>query len=180
MQSDSSSKPFGVMGYFETPAELYHACEEIRREGYDRFDAHTPYPVHGLEKAMKLPPSKLGWIALFGGIIGLLSAIAMTYYMSVDYEQNISGKEVFSYQAYIPIFFEATILLAALGTFFGLWGLNQLPMYSHPTFSHPSFVRATDDAFFVSIEAADPRYDSAKTKAFLEKLGAKEVMEVAA
>jgi hypothetical protein len=180
MQSDSpKAKPYGVMGYFETPGDLYHACEELRREGYDRFDAHTPFPVHGLERAMQLPPSKLPYIALVMGALGLFSAIWMTYYMSTDYIQNISGKESFSYQAYVPIYFEFTVLLSALGCFFGLWGLNKLPTFFHPTMTHPSFVRASDDAFFVSIEANDPRYDAVKTKAFLENLGAKEVMEVA-
>lgn len=180
MQSDrpQATKPFGVMGYFETPGDLYHACEKLKEEGYLHYDAHTPFPVHGLEKAMGLPPSKLPWIALAMGTFGLLGAIWLTWYCSTDYALNISGKEAFSWQAYVPIYFELTVLCTAFGCFFGTWGLNKLPTYFHPTMQHPSFGRATDDAFFISIEAKDPRYDAKKTMALLEKLGAKEVMEV--
>lgn len=172
-------KPFGTMGYFHTPAELYKACEELRDSGYRRFDAHTPFPVHGLERAMGLPPTKLPWAVLACGTLGLLSGLALVYYVSVDYPLNISGKPSFSWQAYIPILFELTVLISGFGCFFGLWTFCKLPMFYHPTFTHPSFVRASDDVFFISVEASDPKYDAVKTRELLEKLGANEVMEVA-
>jgi len=170
---------FGMMGYFTTPADLYHACEELRDAGYTSFDAHTPFPVHGLEKAMGLPRNKFPLMVFGGGIAGLSGAIALAYYtQAVWYPQNISGKQPFSYQAYIPIFFELTVLLAGLTCFFGLWAWLRLPTPFHPTFQHPSFHRHSDDLFFVSVEATDPKYDREKTKAMLEKLGVKELQEV--
>lgn len=170
---------FGMMGWFKTPGELYHACEELRDAGFSRFDAHTPFPVHGLEKAMGLPPTKFPYLVLGGGLTGLAFAISLAYYtQAVDYPQNISGKLPFSYQAYIPIFFELTVLLAGLTCFFGLWAWLKLPSPYHPTFAHPSFHRHSDDAFFIAIEAADPKYDAEKTKAMLEKLGCLELQEV--
>ena len=178
LENQQGGTPFGLMGYFETPAGLYHACEELKQKGYKRFDAHTPFPVHGLEKAMGLPPSILPWIVITMAAIGLSSAVGLTWYVCNDYPMNISGKEAFSWQAYIPVYFELTILFSAFGCFFGMWGLNQLPTFWHPSMTHPSFPRATDDAFFVCVEASDPLYDAHKTKAILEKLGAREVMEV--
>lgn len=173
------SELFGLMGYFLTPADLYHACEELRDAGYTEFDAHTPFPVHGLEKAMGLPRTKFPLLVFGGGIAGLAGAIALAWYtQAVWYPQNISGKQPFSYQAYIPIFFELTVLLAGLTTFFGLWAWLKLPTFFHPTFQHPSFHRHSDDAFFISVEAKDPKFDREKTKAMLEKLGAKELQEV--
>lgn len=170
-----------LMGYFKTPAELYHACEELRDAGYKRFDAHTPFPVHGLERAMGLPPTKFPFLVLAGGVGGLVGAISLAYYtQAVDYPQNISGKLPFSYQAYIPIFFELTVLAAGLTCFFGLWAWLKLPSPYHAAFSHPSFHRHSDDLFFIAVEAADPKYDSEKTKAMLEKLGALELEEVRA
>jgi hypothetical protein len=170
---------FGLMGYFETPAELYKACEALRDAGYQRFDAHTPFPVHGLEKAMGIRPTRFPWLVLGGGVTGLVSAIALAWYtQAIDYPLNISGKPAFSYQAYIPVFFEITILLAALTCFFGLWAVNGLPRFFHPTFTHPSFHRATDDAFFLSVESADPKFDRAATKKLLADLGARELEEV--
>jgi len=178
---------YGVMGYFETPAELYHACEELRDAGFKDFDAQTPFPVHGLEKAMGLRPTKLPWFVLGGGLTGLSSAVLLTWYCNWDYPINISGKYAFSYQVYIPIYFELTILLTALTCFFGLWIICKLPMFFHATMTHKAFPRTTDDAFFLCVEAIDPKFvrsedakdgDAPDTKSILEKLGAKEVEEV--
>ena len=176
-----SGEVFALMGLFDSPAEITHACEALRDAGYKHFDAHTPFAVHGLEKAMGLPPSKLPFIVLGGGITGLLSAIALAYWtQAVDYPLVIGGKLPFSYQAYIPIFFEFTVLFSAFATFFGMWGLNQLPTYYHPVHSYPSFHRASDDAFIVSVEARDPKFDMKKTRELLEKLGAREIGAVEA
>jgi hypothetical protein len=169
-----------LMGWFETPAELFKACETLRDAGYQRFDAHTPFAVHGLEQAMGLRPSRLPWIVLGGGLFGLFGSVLLAWYtQAVDYPQNISGKEAFSFQAYVPVFFELTVLCAAFACFFGMWIMNRLPRFSHPAHSHPSFHRATDDAFFISVEAADPRFDRAATKKMLAALGARELVEVA-
>ncbi len=179
--SKGASAPiYGIAGWFETPAELYHACEALRDAGYQRFDAHTPFPVHGLEKAMGLRPTRFPWLVLCGGLTGLTFALALAYFTQViDYPLNISGKQSWSYQAYIPVFFELTILFSGLTCFFGLWAVNGLPRFHHPTVNHPSFHRATDDAFFVSVEAEDPRFDRAETRSMLEGLGAREVEELA-
>lgn len=169
-----------LMGWYETPAELYRACEALRDAGYRRFDAHTPFAVHGLEHAMGLRPSRLPWIVLGGGLFGLFGSVALAWYtQGYDYPQNISGKEAFSFQAYVPVFFELTVLCAAFAAFFGLWAMNRLPRFSHPVHAHPSFPRATDDAFFISVEAADPEYDSVATRRLLAGLGARELQEVA-
>jgi hypothetical protein len=175
-----AEKVFGLMGYFLTPGDLYHACETLRDAGYREFDAHTPFPVHGLEKAMGLPKTKFPLLVFGAGVAGLAGAIALAYYTQhIDYPQNISGKLPFSYQAYIPIFFELTVLAAGLTCFFGLWAWLRLPTFFHPTMTHPSFHRHTDDAFFISVEAKDPKFDRQKTREVLEKLGAHELMEVA-
>jgi hypothetical protein len=129
---------------------------------------------------MALPPSKLPWLVLCGGATGLLSAVALAYYtQGVWYNHIISGKEPFSYQAFVPIFFELTVLLSALTCFVSVWALPKLPTFFHPTMTHPAFPRATDDAFLISVEARDPRYDAAKTRRLLEKLGAQDVQEIA-
>jgi hypothetical protein len=173
------SKPYGLVGWFETPAKLYHACEKLRDEGYKAFDAYTPFPVHGLEHAMGLKPSKMPWISLAGGVLGLSLCIWLAYFtQGLWYPHNVGGKPPFTFIVYVPIFFELTVLFAAFFTFFGVWAINQLPMFFHPVMQHPSFHRATDDRFFVSVEARDEKFDAAHTRALLEKLGAQEVSEV--
>lgn len=178
--TSKATEVHALMGWFETPAELYQACEALRDAGYQRFDAHTPFPVHGLENAMGLRPSRLPWIVLGGGLFGLIGSILLAWYtQAIDYPQNISGKAAFSFQAYVPVFFELTVLCAAFSCFFGMWIMNRLPRFFHPTQTHPSFHRATDDAFFISVEAADARFDRAATKRLLASLGARELCEVA-
>ncbi len=169
---------WGTMALFETPADLYHACEELRDAGYKDIDAMTPFPVHGLEKALALPPTKLPWFVLAGGATGLSSGIALTWYVNWDYPLNISGKVPFSYHVYIPVYFELTVLLSALTCFVMLWALCKVPTFFHATMRHKSFARSSDDGFFVTIEATDPKYDAAEVKKLLEKLGAKEIEEV--
>jgi hypothetical protein len=174
------ARPFALVGWFKTPTELYHACEQLRDAGYKHFDAHTPFPVHGLEKAMGLPPSRLPWVVLCCGIIGGLSGLALQMWtMGVDYPLNVSGKPFYAIPAYIPITFELTVLLSAFGCFFGMWGMNRLPSFFHPVMQHPTFHRFSDDRFFISVEAKDPKYDLAATTKLLEAAGGQELQEVA-
>src|SRR5262245_45837857 len=92
-----ATQPYALVGYVEKPADLYHACEKLRDEGYKHFDAHTPFPVHGLEKAMGIPPSKLPWVVLTAGIMGLTGVIALAYYtQAMAYPHVIGGKPAFS------------------------------------------------------------------------------------
>lgn len=169
---------WGMMGLFETPADLYHACEGLRDAGYKDIDALTPFPVHGLEKALAIKPTPLPWYSLTGAATGLSSGVALTYYVAIDYPINISGKPSFSWHIYVPVYFELTILLTALFTFVAIWGLSRLPTFFHAAMRHKSFPRSSDDGFFITVEATDPKYHAEKTKKLLEKLGATEIEEV--
>jgi hypothetical protein len=173
------SRPFALVGSFATPAALTHACEGLRDAGYRNFDAHTPFPVHGLDRAMGLKPSPLGWIVLACGLTGGAGAFTLQWWVhTLGYAQNISGKPFFAFQAYVPITFELTVLFAAFGTFLGVWGLSRLPRLFHPVMQHPAFARATDDRFLISVEADDPKFDHEKTRALLVALGDADVAEV--
>lgn len=175
-----TQKPFALVGFYDTPAQLYTACEKLRDGGYKKFDAHTPFAVHGLERAMGLGPSRLPWIVLACGFTGFLLGVGMQWWtMAVDYPLNIAGKALFPWQAYVPITFETTVLLSAFGCFFGMWGLNMLPTYFHPVMQHPSFHKATDDKFFIAVEAKDPKFDASSTRKLLEETGCQELLEVA-
>jgi mono/diheme cytochrome c family protein len=94
---------------------------------------------------------------------------------AVDYPFLISGKPLFSLPANIPVTFELIVLFAGLTAFFGNIILNRLPQFSHATFAVERFKRATCDGFFISIDAADPKFDEAATRALLESNGAAEI-----
>jgi len=167
---------FGALAEFATPAELYHACEGVRDAGYTRWDAHAPFPVHGLERAMGLKASLLPWVVLVMGLGGAATGMGLQGWVStIAYPLVISGKPFFSWPAFIPITFELGVLGGAFGAVLGMLAMNQLPTLHHPLFSSKAFERASDDGFFISIESWDPQFDRDRTVDLLRRLGAKEV-----
>ncbi len=174
-----AEKPFAVVASFDGPEKLLRALEELRDLGFRDFDAHTPFPVHGIERAMGLRDSKVPYLSLAGGALGLLGGVALQVWtMGYDYPLNLSGKPYVAWQAYVPISFETTILLTAFGTFFGMWALNGLPRFFHPVMQADAFPKASDDRFLVSVESSDPRFDLEKVRGLLEGKGASTVEEV--
>lgn len=179
--SPSSQDPrlWGVLAEFDSAERLIRASEKVRDAGFQKWDSHTPYPVHGLDKSMGINPTLLPWLVLGGGIAGALGGLLMQWWTNaVDYKFVIAGKPFFSLPANIPIAFETTMLLAALVAVFGMFGLNMLPRLNHPLFSSDRFKRATDDGFFISIEADDAMFDLEKTTAMLIESGGQNVEEI--
>jgi len=165
-----------LVAEFDTPAEIVEAAGKVADAGYRDFDAHTPFPIHGLDRAMKVPSSKLGWIVFAHGLAGGLFAFWLQWWTSaVDYPLIIGGKPYFAYQAFVPITFALTILFSAFGSVFGMLFLNRLPRWHHPVLAHPEFRRSTDDRFFLSIESTDPKFDANKTRSLLEQIGGKHI-----
>ncbi len=164
---------FGLVAEFETPGALYRACEEVRDAGFIRWDAHSPFPVHGLDRAMGQGRSLLPWIVLAGALAGGAGGFALqTWVHSLASPLVISGKPLFAWQAYVPVTFELAVLGGALGAVLGMFALNRLPRHHHPLFSSALFERASVDRFFVSIDADDPRFDARATPALLRSAGA--------
>jgi hypothetical protein len=167
---------YGALAEFKTPADLYVACERVRDAGYTRWDAHSPFPVHGLDGAMGIRRSKLPWIVLVLALGGAATGFALQTWVHMSaYPLTISGKPFFAWPAFVPITFELGVLGGALGAVFGMFGLNQLPRHNHPLFESARFARFSDDAFFISIEAADPKFDSNQTTRLLAGVGASHV-----
>jgi hypothetical protein len=169
-------RPFGLLAEFETPADLVRAAEAIRDQGFKKWDCYTPFPVHGLDGAMGLRDTRLPWVVLAGGITGCATAFLMQWWMNaVDYPLVISGKPLFSVPANIPIAFELTVLFSALAAFVSMFLFNGLPQFYHPTFRSERFRQVTNDKFFVTIDATDPRFEVEKTEALLLSLGSTHV-----
>lgn len=171
-----SKRPVLLLAEFASAHDVLHAANGIREAGYVRWDAHTPFPVHGMDRAMGLRDSSLGWIVLVCAITGLASAFWMMHWMNgIDYPLVVGDKPPgapYSLPAMIPIIFELTILLSAFGAVFGMLGLNGLPRYHHPIFESDRFLSATSDKFFISIEANDRRFEAETTRALLERMNA--------
>lgn len=160
-----------ILAEFDSPESIMHAAEKVRDAGYQKWDVHTPYPLHGMDAAMGLPDSRLGWIVLVMALTGLSAGAGLIIWANgIEYPIIIGGKPPISIPSMVPICFELTILFSALGCFFGMLGLNQLPRHNHPVFESERFKGFSTDKFFISVEAADPKFDVARTRAFLEGL----------
>ena len=168
----ASTRLAGFLVEFETPGDILTAAAKVRDAGYTRWDAHTPFPVHGMDVAMGLRATRLPWIVMLGGTVGCLTGLGLQWWTNaVNYAFKISGKPFWSIPANIPITFEITVLFSAFAAFLSMLILNGLPQFHHPVFSSERFRRATQDRFFLSVEASDPRFNEGSTLAFLRELG---------
>jgi hypothetical protein len=166
---NTGKRPLLYLAEYETTSDVLHAAEKVREKGYERWDVHTPFPIHGMDRAMGLRDSPVGWIVLVSGLTGCLTAFLLMWWTNgVDYPIIIGGKPGFSLPSMIPVMFELTVLLSAFGAVFGMLGLNQLPKHHHPIFYSPNFERCSDDKFFISVDAADPAFDLEDTREMLE------------
>jgi hypothetical protein len=172
----------GLYGYlvsFDNVDQLLAGARKVRDAGYTKWDAHTPFVVHGLDSAMGIRPTKLPYVVFAGGFTGCATGILLQWFTNVfDYPFLISGKPLFSLPANIPVAFELTILFSAIGALVGMLAFNGLPQLYHPLHTSRSFKRATNDHFFISVEADDPNFDQDTTRKLLESLGGSDVEEV--
>ena len=170
---------YGLMAEFESAQALFDAAKKVGEAGYTKTDAFSPFPIHGLHEALGFKERMVAPVVLMGGISGALAGYGLQYWTSVmDWPMNIGGRPYHSWVSFIPVTFEVTILLSAFAAVFGMLALNGLPQPYHPVFNVERFSRASQDAFFLAIEADDPKFDGAKTRQFLSSLNAKAVVQV--
>ncbi|MFA4924571.1 MAG: quinol:electron acceptor oxidoreductase subunit ActD [Ignavibacteriaceae bacterium] len=176
----SERKLFGITVLFHTPDEIIHAASKVREAGYKNYDVHTPYPLHGMDAAMNLKPSKLGYITLAFGLFGAAFALLFMYWaMSIDYPMIIGGKPFFALPAFIPITFEVTVLLATLATVISMLAFFfKFPFNSHPLHDTPYMKAVSSDKYGICIEADDVLFDLEKVKALYKELNGQNITEI--
>jgi hypothetical protein len=163
----------GLLAEFSDPGALVHAAQQMRRDGFTRVDAFSPFPIHGMDRALGLGPSLLGYIVFAGGAAGLASGYLLQWWTSaVDYSINISNKPFFAIEPSIPIIFELTVLFSAATAVIGMLALNRLPRPYNPLFNSDRFGRVTDDGFFLHVGAGDGGKDDAAIANALYAAGA--------
>ena len=176
-----AAQPYGLIASFDTTPALYKAAQKVRDAGYRNWDCITPFPVHGLDKAMGVKRSIVPRISLVGGLTGFCTGMSLIYYTDAfDYPLVVGGKPLFSPMFAFPVSYELTILFTAFATIIGMFIVNGLPMHYHPVLKYDQIRRGMDDTFLLVIEARDPRFNSANTKALLEQAGGKNIKELEA
>ncbi|PYJ10021.1 MAG: DUF3341 domain-containing protein [Verrucomicrobia bacterium] len=168
MRTPSGNKVYGMGAEYPSASALYEAAKRVRDAGFKRWDVHSPFPIHGMDEAMGLGKSWLSAAVLGGGITGLLTAAVLTFGPSwIIYPPTVP--------AFFPIMFELTVLFSAFTAFFAMLLMNGLPRWYHPIFNWQRFSRATNDGFFLVIEARDPRFTELEARELLEQSGGQHV-----
>lgn len=162
----------GTAGIFETEAQVLKAAAHVRSLGFTKFDAITPYPVHGMEEACGIKRSWIPYVAFVMGVLGCSSGWLLTWWTSaVNWPLNIGGKPFHSLPAFIPIMFELTILFSALSSVAALFYACGLPRVNPPII-HPDL---TSHKFGIFIPQDDTGYDAQKIEGMFRDLGASEI-----
>jgi hypothetical protein len=176
---DGTGGIHGLMAEFGDEEALMDAVRRTRGAGYEQIDAYTPFPIEGLNEALGAKRNWVPLITLVGGIIGLLGGYFLQYWAAaIAYPINVGGRPLNSWPYFIPITYEVTILIAAWSSLIGMLILNGLPRPYHPTFNVPEFARASQDRFFVVVQADDPHFEYAGTRAFLQDLAPGRVYDI--
>lgn len=166
-------KIYGVAALFTKPDDIIKTASKVADEGYSKWDVNTPYPLHGMDNAMRLKPSNLGFITLFFGLSGTVIALLLTYFTnSIDYPLVIGGKPFFSLPAYIPVTFELTVLLATVSTVIAmLVFFFKFPSNNHVLHDTPYMKKVSLDRFGIVIEANDPKFEQSEVEDLLRIFG---------
>lgn len=175
----AAPKPSWLLAEFTTPDELVAAAVGFRDAGYTDWDTHSPFPVHGMERAMGMRRSRVPIYVLVLGLAGAAAGMFLQWWTAtVDYPMVVSGKPYFSWPAFVPIMFECGVLGGALGAVGGLLFEARLPHPHHPLFFSPGFERMSDDRFFLSVASSDAQFEAGATARLLRQLGAGRVESI--
>jgi hypothetical protein len=171
---------YGVLAEFDTPSDLVRAAQSAYHDGWRRMDCYTPYPVEEAAEAIGFHKNRVSLITLIGGLMGLCAMFSLeTWISTLAYPLNIAGRPTYSWPAFVIPAYEWTILFAGFSAALGMFAMNGLPSLYHPLFNAPNFRNgATDDKFFLCLEATDPKFEIAEAKAYLAGFAPTSVVEV--
>lgn len=166
----------GTAGIFLDEHKVVEAARKVRESGFVKFDAISPYPIHGMEEACGIKRSGIPYVTFTAGVVGLLAGLALVYYTSViDWPINVGGKPMFSLPAFIPILFELTVLFAALCSVGALFYLCKMPKMNVPVIDKD----LTCHKFAIFIPENDVNYNAEQVEKLLKEYGAAEIKKVA-
>lgn len=166
----------GMAAIFLKESQVVKAAWVTRESGFKKFDAISPYPIHGMEEACGIKRSSIPYVTFAAGMLGLLLSLWLVYYTSVtNWPINVGGKPLFSLPAFIPIMFELTVLFAALCSVGALFFHAKMPRIDPPTIDKD----LTSHKFAIFIPEDDTGYNEDRIKLMMNELGAAEVKKVA-
>lgn len=174
-KTEDGTNVYGVMAEFPNPGVVYHAAEVVRDAGYKSWDLYSPFPIHGIDEAMGIKPTKLPLLVGVMGLTGACLGFAFQYFVRTDYAIVHQGKPAEAWQVLIPVTFEFGVIFTAFSALLGMFVWNQLPLWHHPLLKKERFLRVSDDRFIIAVEASDAKFDPEATRQMLLKAGATRV-----
>jgi hypothetical protein len=166
----------GVVGLYEDPAALVEAAKAFRDRGWRRWDCYTPYPIHGLDRAMGVGGSPIPYITITAAFTGAVFAKLMQWWMSAwDYPLIIGGTPLFALPAFAPVTFELFVLFAALATFACIVFLCRMIRWHSPLHEAGLMRRITSDRFALYLDASDPQFVEEGAHRALREAGCEEI-----
>lgn len=167
-------KTYGMIAEFSSPAALMGAAKQVRTAGYNKFDCHSPFPIHGMDEAMGLGRSWIPWVTFFAGLAGFLAANALQFgMMTFDWPMNIGGKPFAPWPSFVPIMFELTVLIGGVTTAIVM-------LVAAGCFQKPFIIDRdiTNDRFALWISAEDADFERDEVVDYLESLQPVEIRTI--
>lgn len=170
------TKEQGLLAIFKDPEALKVAASKVRRNLYiTKFDVFTPFPVHGIEKAMGLSRSFIPWLTLVYGLTGAgLLFLFQAWTSSESWPINVGGKPFISWPAFIPITFEGGILFGGVLTVLTLLHFLRLPNFFQKVMDE----RLTKDRFGLFVDKTDRCFIENELRNLFKECGAEEIKEI--
>lgn len=165
-----TQRVFGLMAEFNRPERLIEAVRRAREAGFERVDAHSPFPIEGLAEELGFRDQRVPWFTLLGGVIGAGLGYWMQVYANHAFPLDIGNRPLVTTPAFMMITFELMVLGAVLFSILSMLAFNHLPRLNHPLFDVGSFQLASADKFFLVVLSNDPKFDPRHTRAFLRSL----------
>ena len=170
--TENGDPVYGIMAEFDTPSGIYHGAEKVRDAGYTKWDAYSPFPIHGMEEAMGVKRTMLPVIVAIVGFSGVGCAWLLQWWTNyLDYPLVVQGKPFDAWEPFTPVLFELGVLFAAFACLFGMLMMNGLPQWYQPLLKKDRFLKTSDDRFVICIEASDPKFDPEATRKLLQDAG---------
>lgn len=164
-----------LLGTFANEHDLFAVTTAAHARGYTIVDAYSPYPIHGLDKAMGLKPSRLSVFCFVMGVAGVGVAMLLQHWtLAIDWPINVGGRPFNSWPAYVPVAFEVLVLLAGFGVVFAFFGVSRL--FPGKT-ADLAAVGVTNDCFVLVVEAKEAAVDSDAVLRLYREHGAVEALE---
>ena len=164
-----------LVSVFEREEDVLKATSAARKEGLDIVDVYAPYAIHGLDRAMGLPPSRIPWVCFLLGLFGAVTITVFQFWASaVSWPINVGGKPWNSLPAFVPVIFEVTVLCGGVGTVaFFIWYTGLRPGLQSPM----SDLGVTDDRFALVLRQTGAGFNRSAVETLLKRFHAVSIEE---